>query len=170
MLHSKSGDWWTKNPQRARANNSAVLPRSEVTKEEFEYVFEILKNSGSGEPGFSWTNNTDWGFNPCHELSLNPNQFCNLTTINQTGIKSKADFLKRVHSATLLGTMQAAYTDFPYLRPIWKETTERESLTGISFTGIADAHGLVNNEWLQEGAKLALELNEKYAKKLSIIS
>lgn len=168
MLHSKSGDWWTKNPQRARANNSAVLPRSEVTKEEFEYVFEILKNSGSGEPGFSWTNNTDWGFNPCHELSLNPNQFCNLTTINQTGIKSKADFLKRVHSATLLGTMQAAYTDFPYLRPIWKETTERESLTGISFTGIADAHGLVNNEWLQEGAKLALELNEKYAKKLGI--
>jgi len=168
MLKSKSGEWWVKHPYRARANNSAVLPRSEVTKEEFDYIFDILKASGSGEPGFSWTNNPDWGFNPCHEIALNPNQFCNLTTINQTGIKSKQDFFKRVHSATLLGTLQAAYTDFPYLRSIWKETTEREALLGISFTGIADANGIVQPEWLQEGAKLALELNEKYAKKLGI--
>lgn len=168
MLKSKSGEWWTKHPYRARANNSAVLPRNEVTKEEFDYIFKILKESGSGEPGFSWTNNTDWGFNPCHEISLNPNQFCNLTTINQTGINSKQEFLKRVHSATLLGTLQAAYTDFPYLRPIWKETTEREALLGISFTGIADANGIVQPDWLAEGAKLVLDLNEKYAKKLGI--
>lgn len=168
MLKSKSGEWWVKNPQRARANNSAVLPRSEVTKEEFDYIFSILKDSGSGEPGFSWTNNKDWGFNPCHEISLRPNQFCNLTTINQTGIKNKQDFLKRVHSATLLGTLQASYTDFPYLRPIWKETTEMDALIGTSFTGIADASGIVTNEWLQEGAKLALELNEKYARKIGI--
>lgn len=168
MLKSKSGEWWVKHPYRARANNSAVLPRKEVTKEEFDYIFGILKASGSGEPGFSWTDNTDWGYNPCHEIALNPNQFCNLTTINQTGIKNKQDFLKRVHSATLLGTLQAAYTDFPYLRPIWKETTEREALLGISFTGIADANGIVQADWLQEGAKLALELNEKYAKKLGI--
>jgi len=168
MLKSKSGEWWVKHPYRARANNSAVLPRDKVTKEEFDYIFGILKASGSGEPGFSWTDNTDWGYNPCHEIALNPNQFCNLTTINQTGIKNKQDFLKRVHSATLLGTLQAAYTDFPYLRPIWKETTEREALLGISFTGIADANGIVQPDWLQEGAKLALELNEKYAKKLGI--
>ena len=168
MLKSKSGEWWVKYPYRARANNSVVLPRSEVTKEEFDYLFKILKESGSGEPGFSWTNNTDWGFNPCHEIALNPNQFCNLTTINQTGITNKQEFLKRVHSATLLGTLQAAYTDFPYLRPIWKETTEKEALLGISFTGIADANGIVQSDWLQEGAKLVLELNEKYAKKLSI--
>lgn len=168
MLKAKSGDWWTKNPQRARANNSAILPRSEVTKEEFDHIFKILQESGAGEPGISWTNNTDWGFNPCHEISLRPNQFCNLTTINQTGIKTKAEFLKRVHSATLLGTLQAAYTDFPYLRPIWKETTELDALIGTSFTGIADAHGLITNEWLQEGAKLALEMNERYAKKIGI--
>jgi len=168
MLKSKSGEWWVKHPYRARANNSAVLPRDKVTKEEFDYIFGILQASGSGEPGFSWTDNTDWGYNPCHEIALNPNQFCNLTTINQTGIKNKQDFLKRVHSATLLGTLQAAYTDFPYLRPIWKETTEREALLGISFTGIADANGIVQPEWLQEGAKLALELNEKYARKLGI--
>jgi ribonucleoside-triphosphate reductase (thioredoxin) len=168
MLKCKSGEWWVKHPYRARANNSAILPRDEVTKEEFDYIFEILEKSGSGEPGISWTNNSDWGFNPCHEIALNPNQFCNLTTINQTGITTKQEFLKRVHSATLLGTLQAAYTDFPYLRPIWKETTEREALLGISFTGIADANGVVQADWLQEGAKLVLEMNEKYAKKLGI--
>lgn len=168
MLKCKSGEWWVKHPYRARANNSVVLPRSLVTKEEFDYIFSILKASGSGEPGFSWTDNTDWGFNPCHEIALNPNQFCNLTTINQTGIDSKQEFLKRVHSATLLGTLQAAYTDFPYLRPIWKETTEKEALLGISFTGIADANGIVQADWLRDGAKLVLELNEKYSKKLGI--
>lgn len=104
----------------------------------------------------------------CHEISLNPNQFCNLVTVNQTGITSKNEFLKRVHSATLLATIQAAYTDFPYLRPIWKETTEKEALLGISFTGIADAHGLITPEWLEEGAGLVLDLNEKYAKKIDI--
>lgn len=168
MLKAKHGEWWVKHPYRARANNSAVLPRSQVTKEEFDYIFEICQKSGSGEPGFSWTNNTDWGFNPCHEIALNPNQFCNLVTINQTNINSKAEFLKRVHSATLLGTLQAAYTDFPYLRPEWKKTTEQEALLGVSFTGIADSSGIIQPEWLEEGAKLVLELNEKYAKKLGI--
>lgn len=170
MLEAKKGEWWIKNPQRARANNSAVLPRHEVTKEEFFEIFRACQESGSGEPGFSWTSDPDkdWGFNPCHEIALNPNQFCNLVTINQTGITTKAEFLKRIHSATLLGTLQAAYTDFPYLRPIWKETTEREALLGVSFTGIADAWGVITPEWLEEGAKLVLELNEKYAKKIGI--
>jgi ribonucleoside-triphosphate reductase (thioredoxin) len=168
MLNCKSGEWWIKYPHRARANNSAVLPRGEVKKEEFNYIFKKCQESGSGEPGFSWTNNTDWGFNPCHEIALNPMQFCNLTTINQTGVVSKKEFLSRVYSATLLGTLQAAYTDFPYIRPQWKEITEKESLLGVSFTGIADASGVVNAEWLKEGAKLALEVNEKYAKKIGI--
>lgn len=104
----------------------------------------------------------------CHEISLNPSQFCNLTTINQTGITSEKDFLNRVYSATLIGTLQASYTEFPYLRPIWKETTEREALLGVSFTGIADSHGIVNAEMLKKGAALVLEVNEKYAKKLGI--
>ena len=166
MLKAKSGEWWINHPYRARANNSAILPRNEVTKEEFDYIFEICQKSGSGEPGFSFTNNQDWGFNPCHEVSLQPNQFCNLTTINQTGIKTKADFMKRVHSATLLGSLQASYTDFPYLRPIWQQTTEAEALLGVSFTGIADSNGIVQNDWLVEGAQLALEMNEKYSRKL----
>lgn len=168
MLKSKHGEWWLKHPYRARANNSAILPRQEVTKEEFEYIFKMCRDSGSGEPGFSWTNNIEMGYNPCHEIALNANQFCNLTTINQTGIRDEKDFLKRVYAATLIGTLQAAYTDFPYLRPIWKETTEREALLGVSFTGIADASGIVTPELLRKGANLVKEVNEKYARKLGI--
>jgi ribonucleoside-diphosphate reductase alpha chain len=168
MLKCKHGEWWNAAPWRARANNSAILPRSEVTKEEFDHIFKMCKDSGSGEPGFSWTNDPDWGYNPCHEIALNPNQFCNLTTINQTGITSEKDFFNRVYAAALIGTLQASYTDFHYLRPIWKETTEREALLGISFTGIADGNDFVTADLLRKGAQLVNEVNEKYAKKLGI--
>jgi ribonucleoside-triphosphate reductase (thioredoxin) len=168
MLKAKHGEWWNFAPWRARANNSAVLPRNNVTKEEFTYIFKMCQESGSGEPGFSWTSNTDWGFNPCHEIALNPNQFCNLTTINQTGITSEKDFLNRIYAAALIGTLQASYTDFSYLRPTWRETTEREALLGVSFTGIADGRNMVNAELLRKGASLVLEVNEKYAKKIGI--
>jgi len=104
----------------------------------------------------------------CHEISLNSNQFCNLTTMNVTGVKNKSDFLKRCHAAALLGTLQAAYTDLPYLRPRWRETTEAEALLGCSMTGIADKGGKLPAAWLREGTKLILELNEKYAKKIGI--
>ena len=168
MLKCKSGNWWETSPWRARANNSAVLPRSEVTKEEFENIFNICKNSGSGEPGFFWTNDLDWGTNPCCEIALNPNQFCNLTTINQTGIKNEKDFFNRVYAASLIGTLQASYTNFDYLRPQWQKQTEEEALLGVSFTGIADSHGLVTADMLQKGSQLLLEVNEKYAKKIGI--
>jgi ribonucleoside-diphosphate reductase alpha chain len=168
MLYSKSGEWWNHAPWRARSNNSAVLPRGEVTQEEFNSIFEICQKSGSGEPGFYWTNNLDLGTNPCCEISLNSMQFCNLTTINQTGIKSEKDFLNRVYAASLIGTLQASYTDFGYLRKSWRETTEKEALLGVSFTGIADAGSIVTPELLQKGAKLVLEVNEKYAKKMGI--
>lgn len=168
MLTCKHGNWWEKNPQRARANNSAVLLRSETTKEEFDYIFQMCQESGAGEPGFSWTNDKQFGFNPCHEIALNPQQFCNLTSINQTAIIDKRDFMNRVYAATLIGTLQASYTDFHYLRPIWKDITEQEALLGVSFTGIADGNGIVTNEWLKEGAAFAKEINLKYAKKIGI--
>lgn len=167
MLKAKSGEWWVKHPHRARANNSAVLPRSEVTKEEFISIFKACQESGAGEPGFSWTSNMDMGFNPCHEIALNPYQFCNLSTINMTGIRDKKDYLNRVYTASLIGTLQASYTEFPYLRPKWKEQTDAEALLGVSKTGVAD-YGTIDNSWLQEGANLVLEVNEKYAKKLGI--
>jgi ribonucleoside-diphosphate reductase alpha chain len=168
MLKSKHGTWWEKHPYRARANNSAVLPRGAVRKEQFEYIYKMCIESNAGEPGFFWTNDENLGTNPCAEISLQSNQFCNLTTINQTGVKDKKDWLNRVYSATLLGTMQAAYTDFPYLRPIWKQTTEVEALLGVSNTGIADASGIITAEWLKEGATLAKEVNDKYSRKLGI--
>lgn len=104
----------------------------------------------------------------CVEIGLRPQQFCNLTSINQTNIKDKRDFMNRVYAATLIGTLQASYTDFHYLRPSWRETTEMDALLGVSFTGIADGNGIVTNEWLREGAEFAKEINNKYAKKIGI--
>ncbi len=168
MLKAKHGAWWEKHPYRARANNSAVLPRGAVKEEQFRHIFDMCVNSNAGEPGFYWTNDENLGSNPCVEIALNSNQFCNLTTINQTGIEDKKDWLNRVYAATLLGTLQAAYTDFPYLRPIWKQTTESEALLGVSCTGIADAHGKVTADWLKAGAEFAKEINVKYAEKIGI--
>jgi ribonucleoside-diphosphate reductase alpha chain len=168
MLTCKHGSWWEKYPYRARANNSVVLERTTTSKEEFNYVFKMCRDSGAGEPGFSFSNNLDWGLNPCAEIALKPNEFCNLTTVNQTGIKDKRDFLNRIYAATLLGTLQASYTDFQYLRPVWQQTTEEEALLGVSFTGIADGNGIVTEEWLAEGVAFAKEVNAKYAKKIGI--
>lgn len=168
LLGCKSGEWWNTAPWRARSNNSVVLPRDKVTKEEFDHIYDMCRKSGSGEPGVFWTDDEDWGTNPCAEIALNPHQFCNLTTINQTGIANDKDFFNRVYAASLIGTLQASYTDFSYLRPIWKENTEREALLGVSFTGIADSNSAVSATMLKEGAKLALEVNEKYARKLGI--
>ena len=92
---------------------------------------------------------------------------CNLTTTNLTGIKNEKDFHNRVYAASLLGTLQAGFTDFPYLSDKWKSVTESEALIGCSFTGIADAKNLTAEE-LQKAAKLVLEVNEKYAKKIGI--
>ena len=168
MLTSKHGNWWEKYPYRARANNSAVLDRLTTSKEEFDHIFKMCQESGSGEPGFYWSNNLDWGANPCVEIGLRPNQFCNLTTINQSNIKDKRDFLNRVYAATLIGTLQASYTDFQYLRPIWRQNTEDEALLGVSFTGIADSNGIITEDWLTDGASFVKEINEKYAKKIGI--
>lgn len=165
MLSSKHGSWWEKHPHRARANNSAVLPRTETTFEEFKNVYDMCIASNAGEPGFFWTNNIEWGTNPCAEIGLQSNQFCNLTTTNLTGIKNEKDFENRVYAASLLGTLQAGFTDFPYLSEKWKTVTESEALIGCSFTGIADATSLSSNS-LQRAAKLVLEVNEKYAKKI----
>lgn len=168
MLECKHGKWYEKHPWRQRANNSAVLHRAETTQEEFLEVYNKCRQSGSGEPGFYWTNDYDLGCNPCCEIGLRPFQFCNLTTINMTSIKNDKDFFRRAKAAALLGTIQAAYTDFPYLRPIWRETTENEALLGVSMTGISDSYGKITNDMLVKGAGIVLETNEQIAAKLGI--
>jgi ribonucleoside-triphosphate reductase len=167
MLTCKHGNWWEKHPYRARANNSAVLPRYEVTYEEFKEVYDMCIASNAGEPGFLWTNDIDWGTNPCAEIGLQSNQFCNLTTTNLTGIKNEKDFHNRVYASAMLGTLQAGFTDFPYLSEKWKQVTESEALIGCSFTGIADSPS-ISGDNLKKAAKLVLEVNEKYSKKIGI--
>lgn len=167
MLTCKHGEWWTKTPYRARANNSAVLDRRETSYKEFRVVYDACIASNSGEPGFIWTDDPEMGKNPCAEIALNSHQFCNLTTTNMTGLKNEKDFMNRIYSAALLGTLQASYTDFPYLGETWKQVTEQEALLGCSFTGIADAPQM-SAEQLRKAAALVLEVNDKYSKMIGI--
>lgn len=167
MLTCKHGEWWVKYPYRARANNSAVMPRGLVTQEEFNYIFDMCIASNAGEPAFSWTNDIEMGYNPCHEISLYSNQFCNVTTNRLTDIKNDRDFENRIYTSAFLGTLQASYTEFPYLSEEWRRVTENEALIGCSFTGIADAPSMTA-EKLRAAAKQVLDVNEKYAKIIGI--
>ena len=166
MLECKFGKWYETNPQRARANNSVVLLRHKVRKKHFEYIWERVKASGSGEPGIYLSNNKDVGTNPCCEISLEPYSFCNLTTVPVGDVSSQEDLNNRIRVASAIGTIQASYTDFHYLRDIWKETTEKDSLIGVSMTGIGSGTVLKYN--LKEAAEVAKTTNEEWAKKLKI--
>ena len=137
MISCKVGNWWEENPQRGRSNNSAVLVRSKVTEDFFFGIWEKIKLSGSGEPGIYLTNDKDWGTNPCCEIALRPYQFCNLTEVNVSNVESQDDLNERVKGAAFIGTLQAGYSEFHYLRPIWQRTTEKDALIGVSMTGIA---------------------------------
>lgn len=137
MLTCKAGNWFELNPQRGRANNSAVLVRHRMTKKSFEEIWERAKMSGAGEPGIYMTNDKDWGTNPCAEIGLRPFSFCNLCEVNVSDLESQEDLEDRVRAASIIGTLQASYTDFHYLRPIWQKTTEKDALIGVSMTGIA---------------------------------
>lgn len=166
MLLCKSGNWWENNEQRGRANNSAILERSTTTEEEFMSIWKKIEDSNAGEPGISWTNNKEWGFNPCHEISLRPFQFCNLCEVNVSNIENESDIKARIRAATFFGTLQASFTDFHYLRPIWKETTEKDALIGIGMTGIASNE--ISKYDLGKLAYLVREVNEYYAKQIGI--
>jgi ribonucleoside-diphosphate reductase alpha chain len=136
MLTCKFGNWWELNEQRGRANNSAVLERGQISEEEFKALWKKVELSNSGEPGFYWTRNAEWGTNPCCEIALRPYQFCNLCEVNVSDIENEDDLQQRVKVAAFFGTLQASYSDFHYLRPIWQKTTEKDALLGIGMTGI----------------------------------
>jgi len=137
MLTCKFGNWWELNEQRGRANNSAVLSRDVTTREQFFSLWKKIEISGSGEPGFYFTNNLDWGTNPCCEIALRPFQFCNLCEVNVSDVASQQDLNDRAKAAAFLGTLQAGFTNFHYLREEWKTTTEEDALIGVGMTGIA---------------------------------
>jgi ribonucleoside-diphosphate reductase alpha chain len=166
MLASKTGEWWELNPQRGRANNSVVLLRHRIDKEFFNNIWERVRLSGSGEPGFYFSNDKDWGTNPCCEIALRPYQFCNLVEINAASLEDEEDYFLRCKAASFIGTLQASYTDFHYLRDEWKTTTEKEALIGVSMTGIAS--GTVLGFDMVEGSDIVKVENRRVAKLIGI--
>jgi len=159
-------NWRHIYPQRSQSNNSAVLRRGNTTRETFDNIWKMAKESYAGEPGIFWSNSDDNGLNPCAEISLEPNQFCNLTTAIVYDVDTQEELNKRIFAAAFIGTLQVGYTDFHYLRPIWKETTERGALLGVSMTGIAS--GKVLNLNLVEAARIAVETNKIYSEKIGV--
>ena len=166
MLMCKHNSWWELNPQRGRANNSAVVIRHKVRKKDFFTLWEKIVASNSGEPGIYFSNDKDWGTNPCCEIALRPFQFCNLTEVNVSNVESQEDLNTRVKAAAFLGTLQTSYTDFHYLRDVWKRTTEKDALVGVGMTGIAS--GAVLNLDLEEAANEAKKTNEEISKIIGV--
>ena len=166
MIGCKAGNWWELNPQRGRSNNSAVLMRHKITKEFFMDLWKRVELSNSGEPGIYLNNDKDWGTNPCCEIALRPYQFCNLCEVNVSNIESQEDLNERVKVASFIGTLQAGYTAFHYLRDVWRETTEKDALIGVSMTGIGS--GKVLNYDTKKAASLVKRENTRVSKLLGI--
>jgi len=168
MISCKSGAWWETNPQRGRANNSAVLMRHKIDKPYFMDLWKRIEASGAGEPGIYLSNDKDWGTNPCCEIALRPFQFCNLCEVNVSDVVDQNDLNARVKAASFIGTLQAGYTDFHYLRPIWQRTTEKDALIGVSMTGIGSGAVLKLN--MKDSAKIVKEENKRVAEIIGINS
>jgi ribonucleoside-diphosphate reductase alpha chain len=166
MIAAKTGTWWEKNPQRGRANNSLVLMRHRITREYFKELWERIEASRAGEPGFYFTNDKDWGTNPCCEIGLRPFQFCNLTEINASDVDTQEEYEARCKAATFIATLQASYTDFHYLRDVWRKSTEKDALIGVSMTGIAS--GKVLKLDIQKAARIVKKENIRVAKLIGI--
>lgn len=165
MMNAKVGEWWKINPDRAYANNSAVLLRGR-DDDYFHEIFDTVRNSGSGEPGVLWVDDDSFGTNPCAEITLSHKGLCNLSTMNAGTITSQDDFNERARAAAIIGTLQASYTDFPYLSRGWKETAEKEALLGVSMTGIAS--GAIEYLDEAEASRASVEANREMAALLGI--
>lgn len=171
LLESKFEGFFNTHPWRVRANNSAIIHRDEPDiKERIAHVVRKCYASNAGEPGILLTNDYDAGTQPCVELYLKPNQFCNLTSVNGAICKTPEDFYRAVRFATIMGTLQSCYDDFsPLLSPKWKKNAEEERLLGVSITGIADNWALFSDaNVLRDGAAIARVTNLEWAKKLGI--
>lgn len=168
MLGAKAGAWWELNPQRGRANNSVVVMRHRIDKPTFMNLWKRVEESRSGEPGFYFSNDKDWGCNPCCEIGLRPFQFCNLVEINVSDVATQDDLNARSKAASFIGTLQASYTDFHYLRPVWQRTTEKDALIGVSMTGIASG-GVLGLNMTEASLEVSKE-NRRVAMQIGINS
>jgi len=166
MLTCKFGNWWEVNPQRGRANNSVVIERDKADRDWFIQLWKKVEASNSGEPGFYFTNDKDWGTNPCCEIALRPNQFCNLVEVNVSDVQDQLDLNERVATAAFIATLQASYTDFHYLRSTWQKTTEKDALLGIGMTGVAS--GRVSELNMEEAVTIAKDINKVTADDICI--
>ena len=166
MISCKSGSWWELNPQRGRANNSAVLMRHKITKSFFMDLWKRVELSKAGEPGIYFNNDKDWGTNPCCEIALRPFQFCNLCEVNVSNVESQKDLESRVKAAAFIGTLQAGYTNFHYLRPVWQETTEKDALIGVSMTGIGS--GRILGYDMKAASSVVKKENARVAKLIGV--
>lgn len=168
MLSAKAGSWWETNPHFARANNSAHCLRSDTTKEEFDRIYNACIDSNAGEPGISWTNNLELGFNPCHEVSLRSRQLCNLTEIIISNCTDEEEFRKAAIAATILGTLQAGFTDFGYVHSDWGKNCREDALLGVSISGQAQKWELLSQSCLKELSSFLKVVNALIASKISI--
>ena len=176
MLNAKTGDWFVTNPQRGRSNNSVVLLRNEITREEWAKIMLSVKQVG--EPGFIFTENLDFCFNPCVEIGMLPVylptmesgfQVCNLTEINGGMCSDKATYLRACKAASILGTLQAGYTNFTYLSEVSKKIIEREALIGVSITGWMNSPDILfDKQNMLDGAEEVKHWNALVASLLGI--
>lgn len=186
MRHAKSGSWWENNPQRALANNSvSYTEKPDATS--FMREWTALAESGSGERGIFNRQaskvqaekngrrdpNYEFGTNPCSEIILRPNQFCNLTEVVIRATDTFETLAKKVKLATILGTIQSTYTKMPYLRKVWRDNTEAERLLGVSLTGIMDNPLMTSSnkgleKTLEKLRDIAVETNAEWAEKLGV--
>ena len=180
MRHCKDGDFWTQYPWRTTANNSAVIDGQTVSDSDLREHFKAMVAGGNGEPGIFSRNATrnmrpvrredgDFGCNPCGEIGLNSEQFCNLSEVILTPEDDYYSILAKTRLATIIGTIQSMATNFPGLRPSWKKNCERERLLGVGFTGQMDANTDVWNQRTMVHVKeWAIRINKRYAYALGI--
>lgn len=171
MLKAKTGDWFIHNPQRGRSNNSVVLKRDELTRDEWADIMTAVRDFG--EPGFVFVDDLETMYNPCVEIGMRPIcvetgesgfQFCNLTEINGGKCDSRESLLRAARAAAILGTLQAGYTDFKYLSDATRRITEKEALIGVSITGwMNNPDTLFDEALLKEAAELVREVNREVA-------
>lgn len=196
MIHAKIGSWRQDNPQRARSNNSVLIPRSGNKSDSRAFFDRIVNlNEGDNDIGFVFCNTWFDIFNPCFEIGFTPVdvyediavieykdlqewtmknldafgiQMCNLNEINAEKCQTREQFLRACKDAAILGTLQAGYTNFPYLGYRTQSLVEREALLGISITGWMNNPKLFDAELLREGARVVIETNKNVAAKIGI--